>query len=361
MIFAKYLKEINKPNYIGTTLPNSNDIFYPTNSKNEEQTISDISRIYESNPSSNTIFNNVPIKANENSFVANLDNSLENEQNNDDLLFREEIDKFHDINPCNKLSESYPKENPSPPTDNIEKETQKENRVQNEPKRKNELIKVNKEQKKNKKKRIHHNDNTRKEAIKKPMIIAKDIIEKYGKIKLNINFDTVFGTSFSQNRAALQLKVYQILTTNTKNKYILSNAKPDQIYENEYYNLLKSPYEFIYQNYINDNNFLFQIDDIPLFKTLKDVIKEKEEVLKDNKKKYDEKEIAEFVKTSKEYFDNLKSGNFKERQPQNFLVKKKKSINMEEKEKRRTKRKIFLVFKAIREFEEFNENGVNGA
>ena len=165
MIFAKYLKEINKPNYIGTTFPNSNDIFYTTNSKNEELTISDILRIHESNPSSNTIFNNVPIKANENSFVANLDNSLENEQNNDDLLFREEIDKFHDINPCIKLSESYPKKNPSPPTDNIEKETQKENRVQNEPKRKNELIKVNKEQTKNKKKRIHHNDNTRKEAI----------------------------------------------------------------------------------------------------------------------------------------------------------------------------------------------------
>ena len=151
MIFAKYLKEINKPNYIGTTLPNSNDIFYPTN---EEQTISDISRIYESNPSSNTIFNNVPIKANENSFVANLDNSFENEQNNDDLLFQKEIDKFYDINPCIKLSESYPKENPSPPTDNIEKETQKENRVQNEPKRKNELIKVNKEQKKKQEKKI---------------------------------------------------------------------------------------------------------------------------------------------------------------------------------------------------------------
>ena len=82
----------------------------------------------------------------------------------------------------------------------------------------------------NKKKKEKRKDNLRKEILKKPVLIVKNIIEKDGNKKLIVNLDEVIGTSYKQNRAILKLKIYEILCINHKNKNILEKIIKFHIY-----------------------------------------------------------------------------------------------------------------------------------
>jgi len=177
-------------------------------------------------------------------------------------------------------------------------------------------------------KKISRNDNLRKEIMKIPANIVRHIIEKIINAKLSINLDEIFGFNYRQNRAALNLKIYEILCFKLDNKIILENAKPNKEDEKIFLYLLTRTYEFIYENYIN-NNRIFKIGEdfieIKEFKIFDDIIKERynksgKELVdisetRNKSKKYDEKDMNEFIKTSKDYFKKLKNGLFEERTP----------------------------------------------
>ena len=61
----------------------------------------------------------------------------------------------------------------------------------------------------------------------------KKVIEKIIKKKLVLNLDKVFGSSIKQNRAALDLCIYEILCINKKNKIILEKVISDKSIENK--------------------------------------------------------------------------------------------------------------------------------
>jgi hypothetical protein len=177
-------------------------------------------------------------------------------------------------------------------------------------------------------KKISRNDNLRKEIMKIPANIVRHIIEKIINAKLSINLDEIFGFNYRQNRAALNLKIYEILCFKLDNKIILENAKPNKEDEKIFLYLLTRTYEFIYENYIN-NNRIFKIGEdyieIKEFKIFDDIIKERynksgKELVdisetRNKSKKYGEKDMNEFIKTSKDYFKKLKNGLFEERTP----------------------------------------------
>lgn len=177
-------------------------------------------------------------------------------------------------------------------------------------------------------KKISRNDNLRKEIMKIPANIVRHIIEKIINAKLSINLDEIFGFNYRQNRAALNLKIYEILCFKLDNKIILENAKPNKENEKIFLYLLTRTYEFIYENYIN-NNRIFKIGgdyiEIKEFKIFDDIIKERynksgKELVdisetRNKSKKYGEKDMNEFIKTSKDYFKKLKNGLFEERTP----------------------------------------------
>ena len=201
-------------------------------------------------------------------------------------------------------------------------------------------------------KKISRNDNLRKEIMKIPANIVRHIIEKIINAKLSINLDEIFGFNYRQNRAALNLKIYEILCFKLDNKIILENAKPNKEDEKIFLYLLTRTYEFIYENYIN-NNRIFKIGgdyiEIKEFKIFDDIIKERynksgKELVdisetRNKSKKYDEKDMNEFIKTSKDYFKKLKNGLFEERTP---------------------KKVKFFVLRIIDKFEDYinNENKV---
>lgn len=177
-------------------------------------------------------------------------------------------------------------------------------------------------------KKISRNDNLRKEIMKIPANIVRHIIEKIINAKLSINLDEIFGFNYRQNRAALNLKIYEILCFKLDNKIILENAKPNKEDEKIFLYLLTRTYEFIYENYIN-NNRIFKIGgdyiEIKEFKIFDDIIRERydksgkelDEIseTRNKSKKYGEKDMNEFIKTSKDYFKKLKNGLFEERTP----------------------------------------------
>ena len=197
-------------------------------------------------------------------------------------------------------------------------------------------------------------DNLRKEIMKKPVNIVKKVAEKIGKIKLNINLNDVFGTNYEQNKATLDLKIYEILCLNKDNIKKLEEVKLNQEDEKIFNYLLTRTYEFIYENYLN-NNRIFKIGknlvEIKEFKTFNDIINKRRNKTKKEKikikdeygkikekeiGKYNENEMNEFIKTSKEYFKQLRNG---------FFDKKKKKNN-----------KIFIVVKSIARFEDYIKN-----
>ena len=201
-------------------------------------------------------------------------------------------------------------------------------------------------------KKISRNDNLRKEIMKIPANIVRHIIEKIINAKLSINLDEIFGFNYRQNRAALNLKIYEILCFKLDNKIILENAKPNKEDEKIFLYLLTRTYEFIYENYIN-NNRIFKIGadyiEIKEFKIFDDIIKERynksgKELVdisetRNKSKKYGEKDMNEFIKTSKDYFEKLRNGFFEERTP---------------------KKVKFFVLRIIDKFEDYinNENKV---
>ena len=197
-------------------------------------------------------------------------------------------------------------------------------------------------------------DNLRKEIMKKPVNIVKKVAEKIGKIKLNINLNDVFGTNYEQNKATLDLKIYEILCLNKDNIKKLEEVKLNQEDEKIFNYLLTRTYEFTYENYLN-NNRIFKIGknlvEIKEFKTFNDIINKRRNKTKKEKikikdeygkikekeiRKYNENEMNEFIKTSKEYFKQLRNG---------FFDKRKQKNN-----------KIFIVVKSIARFEDFIKN-----
>ena len=197
-------------------------------------------------------------------------------------------------------------------------------------------------------------DNLRKEIMKKPVNIVKKVAEKIGKIKLNINLNDVFGTNYEQNKATLDLKIYEILCLNKDNIKKLEEVKLNPEEEKIFNYLLTRTYEFIYENYLN-NNRIFKIGknlvEIKEFKTFNDIINKRRNKTKKEKikikdeygkikekeiGKYNENEMNEFIKTSKEYFKQLRNGFFDKRKPKN--------------------NKIFIVVKSIARFEDFIKN-----
>ena len=197
-------------------------------------------------------------------------------------------------------------------------------------------------------------DNLRKEIMKKPVNIVKKVAEKIGKIKLNINLNDVFGTNYEQNKATLDLKIYEILCLNKDNIKKLEEVKLNPEEEKIFNYLLTRTYEFIYENYLN-NNRIFKIGknlvEIKEFKTFNDIINKRRNKTKKEKikikdeygkikekeiGKYNENEMNEFIKTSKEYFKQLRNGFFDKRKPKN--------------------NKIFIIVKSIARFEDFIKN-----
>ena len=178
---------------------------------------------------------------------------------------------------------------------------------------------------KNKKTGVHRKDNPRKKVIKIPFNNVKRIIEKKMNLKLDVNLEKlVFGSNFDQNRAALHLKIYEILCMNPKNKNIIEEAQFDNIVDEKIaYYLLTRNLEFIFEQYIN-NNKTFLIGEelfiINEFQTLKDELEPG----------------SELENILKNYFQNLEDGIFDKKGPK---------INV--------KRKIFFILRKIKKLEEF--------
>ena len=213
-------------------------------------------------------------------------------------------------------------------------------------------------------------DNTIKELLKKPMNNIKKVLESIiNKKFFLVNLDDVFGSCLKQNRAALELHIYEILYFNKDNKKILLEAEMNLSEEdNEIFNyLVTRKFKFIFEKYIKNekvfviNNKKITIDE---FKTLDEVIKEKknkkntkENSNKNDKnnannngnvkkrkpydKKYSEAKIEEFEKNSKDFLKNINNG---------YLSERNNRKNM----------RIFFTYETIKKFDDIikkeNEN-----
>jgi hypothetical protein len=226
------------------------------------------------------------------------------------------------------------------------------NEIKNENNKDNNNIIIN-----NNKNIIINNNNNRKDllikkVIKTPFIHIKSLIEKLGNIKLKGNLNSAFGSSFAQYKAALDLTLYKIFTTNKENKKIIEEAKPNKENKELFYNLLKTKCKIIYDNYVNNQkNFFFKekIVEITKFKTLDDIMKEnienknkKRKIKRKSENKIKRKYVksnepygSEFKKESLELIKHLSDGYF---------------------DPRNAKRKnIFIIFKTIPKLEEYIE------
>lgn len=213
-------------------------------------------------------------------------------------------------------------------------------------------------------------DNTKKELLKKPMNIIKKVIERIINTKFYlVNLDDVFGSCLKQNRAALELHIYEILYFNKDNKKILLEAEMNLSEEDkEIFNyLVTRKFKFIFEKYIkNEKEFVINNKKITIdeFKTLDEVIKEKKnknnpkensnnndknkannngnaKKRKTYNKNYSEAKIKEFEKNSKYFLKNINNGYFSERN-------------------NRKNRNIFFTYETIKKFDDIikkeNEN-----
>ena len=226
------------------------------------------------------------------------------------------------------------------------------NEIKNENNKDNNNIIIN-----NNKNIIINNNNNRKDllikkVIKTPFIHIKSLIEKLGNIKLKGNLNSAFGSSFAQYKAALDLTLYKIFTTNKENKRIIEEAKPNKENKELFYNLLKTKCKIIYDNYANNQkNFFFKEKTVEItkFKTLDDIMKEnienknkKRKIKRKSENKIKRKYVksnepygSEFKKESLELIKHLSDGYF---------------------DPRNAKRKnIFIIFKTIPKLEEYIE------
>ena len=195
-------------------------------------------------------------------------------------------------------------------------------------------------------------DLLRTKVIKTPFIHIKSLIEKLGNIKLKGNLNSAFGSSFAQYKAALDLTLYKIFTTNKENKRIIEEAKPNKENKELFCNLLKTKCKIIYNNYANNQkNFIFKEKTVEItkFKTLDDIMKEnienknkKRKIKRKSENKIKRKYVksnepygSEFKKESLELIKHLSDGYF---------------------DPRNAKRKnIFIIFKTIPKLEEYIE------
>ena len=226
------------------------------------------------------------------------------------------------------------------------------NEIKNENNKDNNNIIIN-----NNKNIIINNNNNRKDllikkVIKTPFIHIKSLIEKLGNIKLKGNLNSAFGSSFAQYKAALDLALYKIFTTNKENKRIIEEAKPNKENKELFCNLLKTKCKIIYNNYANNQkNFIFKEKTVEItkFKTLDDIMKEnienknkKRKIKRKSENKIKRKYVksnepygSEFKKESLELIKHLSDGYF---------------------DPRNAKRKnIFIIFKTIPKLEEYIE------
>lgn len=210
-------------------------------------------------------------------------------------------------------------------------------------------------------------DNTIKELLKKPMNSVKRVIEEIIKKKLVLNLDKVFGSSIKQNRAALDLCIYEILCINKKNKIILEKVISDNSIEKKelFYYILKKKFSFFYEKYIN-NQKEFVINGkkyvIENFKTFNEVLKEKKEKkiseinnIGINIKNDNNDNIINKKRKRKPYNKNISEEKIKkfEKYSKNFL----KYINSGflDERKKKQKNKFFFVIKTIDELEDLIE------
>lgn len=120
------------------------------------------------------------------------------------------------------------------------------------------------------------------------------------------NFKQIFGCSFEQNKAFLQLKLYKYFTYNTAFKDNKSHEKTGTYNEKiikkmiqkdkAFKAIMKCKIEYLFEKYINnDRNITIDNDEynFPGFKTLEDVIKEKRDQLEENPNNLSADEIKE--------------------------------------------------------------------
>lgn len=203
-------------------------------------------------------------------------------------------------------------------------------------------------------------DNIIKELLKKPMNSIKKVIEKIIKKKLVLNLDKVFGSSIKQNRAALDLCIYEILCINKKNKIILEKVISDKSIENKdlFYYILTKKFSFFYEKYIN-NQKEFVINDqnvtIENFKTFNEVLKEKQEKKNSEKNDINNNNILNKKRKRNPYNKNISEEKIKkfEEYSKNFLWYIKCGFFDERKKKQ--KNKFFFVIKTIDELENLIE------
>ena len=203
-------------------------------------------------------------------------------------------------------------------------------------------------------------DNIIKELLKKPMNSIKKVIEKIIKKKLVLNLDKVFGSSIKQNRAALDLCIYEILCINKKNKIILEKVISDKSIENKdlFYYILTKKFSFFYEKYIN-NQKEFVINDqnvtIKNFKTFNEVLKEKQEKKNSEKNDINNNNILNKKRKRNPYNKNISEEKIKkfEEYSKNFLWYIKCGFFDERKKKQ--KNKFFFVIKTIDELENLIE------
>ena len=289
-----------------------------------------------------SIFNPKNEKEKSGDYIENKTYSMEIEQNfeEDQKLSLDEYFEDNNIDKIARINSNKKAKNKKEEINNNININKKEEQLKS-----NNEININNDTRK---------DNLRKEIMKKPVNIVKKVAEKIGKIKLNINLNDVFGTNYEQNKATLDLKIYEILCLNKDNIKKLEEVKLNPEEEKIFNYLLTRTYEFIYENYLN-NNRIFKIGknlvEIKEFKTFNDIINKRRNKTKKEKikvkdeygkikekeiRKYNENEMNEFIKTSKEYFKQLRNG---------FFDKRKQKNN-----------KIFIVVKSIARFEDFIKN-----
>lgn len=143
---------------------------------------------------------------------------------------------------------------------------------------------------------------------------------KHNLILKKTNFKQIFGCSFEQNKAFLQLKLYKYFTYNTaykdnKNheetgtynaKIIKTMIQKDEAFKA----IMKCKIEYLFQQYINNDRNI-TIDNyeynFPDFKTLEDVIKEKRNQLEKNLNNLSNEEIKEEEKKLENFEKKTKS------------------------------------------------------
>ena len=289
-----------------------------------------------------TVFNQENEKEESGVFIGNKTYSMEIDQSSeeDQKLSLDEYFEDNNIDKIARINSNKKAKNKKEEINNNININKKEEQLKS-----NNEININNDTRK---------DNLRKEIMKKPVNIVKKVAEKIGKIKLNINLNDVFGTNYEQNKATLDLKIYEILCLNKDNIKKLEEVKLNPEEEKTFNYLLTRTYEFIYENYLN-NNRIFKIGknlvEIKEFKTFNDIINKRRNKTKKEKikikdeygkikekeiGKYNENEMNEFIGTSKEYFKQLRNG---------FFDKRKQKNN-----------KIFIVVKSIARFEDFIKN-----